>query len=699
MNKFLRVMSLLIILCLVASSAFGAVRDGKKSLDTYTYVKNGFRHSMVVMNDAATGKKAVVDTIEHFIYGDPATEWDTGIATYAIVGDTLANWFEFASDSGEVLGIQASFAEPGTGSWNVWFCDTSNTYYPQTELSQLFFDVPWSITDADVNAGTGAPNGNLQTLDLVNQGLNVNLGPPAVNGAGEPISVGVYVGYYYDGNVQPKVFMDAGGHPRNTEPGYDGWEYAKHFLGSQANQTWYFWATTTTWTEFIIRLIVQYNAVAPIVSNLSGPIDYFAGNDVVDKTVSAKIIDLDGTIASAEMKYQIQGQGIVHTATMSSVGGDMYEADFAMAFAAGDVVDFWVETDDNEGNMTVSLKSSFEVVTPPASGTNVLIVADGSAGREAAFEMALTNLSKTYFTWVTADHGGISSFEINYGFDAIIWTGFGTGNSPSPFGMDETGVSDFLDNGGSLLISDMDYLWIHGWQDASVGADSLMAGDFGYDYLGLYKAYSDPILGDTVYYGVQDDPIGGTFNSSPITVSPQAGGGSDDWSDITFATSIVEDYMSNTFYNNESMALGYYAGTMKKIDGSFTAAYLPWPLETATSGEIEGVLTNFFTVTSIEDEDIAVANSYELKQNYPNPFNPETKISFSLKEAGHVELSVYNTLGQKIVTLANENMNAGNYTKVWNGTDFNGNKVASGVYIYKINAGDFEAQMKMVMIK
>lgn len=89
-----------------------------------------------------------------------------------------------------------------------------------------------------------------------------------------------------------------------------------------------------------------------------------------------------------------------------------------------------------------------------------------------------------------------------------------------------------------------------------------------------------------------------------------------------------------------------------------------------------------------------VPNVYSLAQNYPNPFNPSTKISFALPKAGNVKLVVFDLLGREIRTLVNEFRTAGNHT-----VEFNASNLASGVYFYRIEAGDFTATKKMLLIK
>jgi hypothetical protein len=88
-----------------------------------------------------------------------------------------------------------------------------------------------------------------------------------------------------------------------------------------------------------------------------------------------------------------------------------------------------------------------------------------------------------------------------------------------------------------------------------------------------------------------------------------------------------------------------------------------------------------------------------LNGNYPNPFNPETTISYSVKGTQPVVVEIYNTKGQKVKTLVNEAKATGNYKVNWNGTDENNQKVSSGVYFFKMNAGKYSASKKMILMK
>ncbi|HRP92873.1 MAG TPA: T9SS type A sorting domain-containing protein [Ignavibacteriaceae bacterium] len=92
--------------------------------------------------------------------------------------------------------------------------------------------------------------------------------------------------------------------------------------------------------------------------------------------------------------------------------------------------------------------------------------------------------------------------------------------------------------------------------------------------------------------------------------------------------------------------------------------------------------------------DVNGPEQYSLDQNYPNPFNPSTLIKYSIAKDGFVNVSIFNLLGEKVATLVNGNAKAGSYE-----INFNASQLSSGVYFYSIEAGDFKAVRKMMLMK
>ncbi|MBL7136480.1 MAG: T9SS type A sorting domain-containing protein [Candidatus Marinimicrobia bacterium] len=102
---------------------------------------------------------------------------------------------------------------------------------------------------------------------------------------------------------------------------------------------------------------------------------------------------------------------------------------------------------------------------------------------------------------------------------------------------------------------------------------------------------------------------------------------------------------------------------------------------------------------SVDEVTMALPTEFDLSQNYPNPFNPTTNIEFAVPEKADVKIVVYNMLGQKIVDLANKAYQPGHYQVIWNGKDASGCDVSSGVYFYRMTAGDFTKTSKMIFLK
>jgi hypothetical protein len=115
-------------------------------------------------------------------------------------------------------------------------------------------------------------------------------------------------------------------------------------------------------------------------------------------------------------------------------------------------------------------------------------------------------------------------------------------------------------------------------------------------------------------------------------------------------------------------------------------------------GLIGGVWENCHQSTDVEEPD-ATPTVTRLYSCYPNPFNPTTRIAFDLNAPGHVSLRVYDAAGRLIRTLVDETRRAGRFEEAWNGKDNRGIQVASGVYFYRLTAGDFVESRKMILLR
>ncbi|MBK9332152.1 MAG: T9SS type A sorting domain-containing protein [Ignavibacteria bacterium] len=128
----------------------------------------------------------------------------------------------------------------------------------------------------------------------------------------------------------------------------------------------------------------------------------------------------------------------------------------------------------------------------------------------------------------------------------------------------------------------------------------------------------------------------------------------------------------NYSYTDRNLNAGLYNYRLKQVDFNGNFEYFN--------------LSNEITIASPDE--------YSLNQNYPNPFNPSTKISFQIPTDGVVTLKIFDISGKEVMELVNGNLNAGFHT-----INFNATGLTSGVYFYKLTAGNFTKVMKMSLIK
>lgn len=210
---------------------------------------------------------------------------------------------------------------------------------------------------------------------------------------------------------------------------------------------------------------------------------------------------------------------------------------------------------------------------------------------------------------------------------------------------------------------------------------------------------------DAVFEGVRPMAEGAAWTPNYFkAVTLNAGGSFEVPIDAPYNT----DYMVRVFYAAAGAATGEIA-----IDGAATAtvamadtgdAFCTQFVMTAGSHNLKfssasgGVTVDYiqliaFVPTSVKARQV-LPEGYALSQNYPNPFNPSTNINFSVGKLSHVELTVYNILGQKVATLVNQRIPAGAYRVTWDASN-----MSSGLYFYTMKTDNLTVTRKMMMIK
>ena len=224
----------------------------------------------------------------------------------------------------------------------------------------------------------------------------------------------------------------------------------------------------------------------------------------------------------------------------------------------------------------------------------------------------------------------------------------------------------------------------------------------------LYTASSKPvnsafIVNESGVVRSDSDPDPGREPEAPVAVAMNANG--------NFTVAWTEVGSEFSVFARRFDADGDPSGSQFKVslDGMFVTApptvaaslgnashAVAW-----TGGSSFQVAHKLFVedVTAVSSQTITIPENYALAQNYPNPFNPTTIINYDVPSAGHVELKIYNTLGQEIRTLANSIHPVGAHQVSWDGRDGNENIVASGVYFYQLKADSIVKTRKMLFIR
>jgi hypothetical protein len=163
----------------------------------------------------------------------------------------------------------------------------------------------------------------------------------------------------------------------------------------------------------------------------------------------------------------------------------------------------------------------------------------------------------------------------------------------------------------------------------------------------------------------------------------------------------VEIFSFGTNYDSTSQQ-GSLKGKpvgVEYIGNDFKAITLSFPLYYMNKEQAKSIMQYILTakfdeVMPVEDNTYEILCAYQLYQNYPNPFNPSTTIKYSLPEDGFVKLVVYNMLGETVAVLVNGTQKAGRYE-----VNFDASGISSGVYVYRIEASNFIASRKLILLK
>ncbi len=494
-----------------------------------------------------------------------------------------------------------------------------------------------------------------------------------------------------------------------------GWKFYANGRTSGDPSTAGWWSREFHWNfAVVVNLTGDRSPVIESVSSIpSGP-------DPGPFTIDAVISDDNPSggaagVASATLNWTNDGGTTWNAVPMTGTEPN-YSGDIPAQSASTDV-SYFIDAVDVNSNTVSSVPNSFFVFG--SSGAPTLVVFNNTAG-------SVTGYPEDYY-WGASIQSGAASFEHDrwaYGaLSAVVVDNY-------------TNIIEITTSGPANINNDV----IRAWLKADGSRNYMLAGD---EWLGVQSGFTDgPHAAGSFHFDIlginyEYNDIGSPPSRNPVF--PQEGsllGGPifDKFIEVTIANSWTSDMMYDP---------GFEIGVSNWLDGVDFEADVQVDMMSAGEGTTQraigghrtlpaGNKTAFFSfdplslnsgpnppadeyfwygfddaspsaeiltwwgllATSVERENSLLPDEYSLSQNYPNPFNPSTTIKFSVPQQTNVVLKVYDILGSEVANLVNETLDAGNYT-----INFDASQFASGMYVYKITAGNFVTTKKMMLLK
>ncbi|MDD3557075.1 MAG: T9SS type A sorting domain-containing protein [Melioribacteraceae bacterium] len=621
------------------------------------------------------------------------------------VGVTRLGWYEAAGNG--FNDITAYMDDPDvTGGWVDFEGNAPTSPFAEDLWSDGGFGAPF----VPLETGTGFVNA-YEWFDM-----NLLFEPEVLQG--DIIGVSVKNESADMGQVNDRIGFLA--YNRLGIPGFKFYANGRLVIGGVGVGDPGWWSREFTW-DFALDVTLTGDQ-APTISDVT-PLRTTV--DQGDRTVSATIVDLNPSggpagVDAANLMYSING-GDYMAVAMTNTEGDTYEAAIPGQAPATEV-SYYVEATDVEGNTSETLPQTYSIFLP-TEGVNALIISNGwgDSGYPVAYYFGARNAS--------------GDFQFDNGMD--VWA----------YGPVETALLDNYDyvyeffNGGGLdyhkdavrtwlaakegrgyFLAGMEWLGaINGYVDVDY-----VAGDFEYDVLGIAHSYND-----ITYDGAGQDlpsnvfPVEGTpfgdalleniAEGQQLQADPVYEVGLNNWMDAFDAA----DKAGQVQITVETRGIGgatdvqiLPAGIINEPAGNKVVflTFDPITLNTDPDGDHGDNYTwhgyeeyNFpfqaalwFGQDFVSDvrELETIPTKFELSQNYPNPFNPSTTIRFQVPQNESVSLKVFDVLGREVATLLNDNLSAGSYE-----VNFDASNLAAGMYVYRLQAGDFVSAKKMMLLK
>ena len=204
-----------------------------------------------------------------------------------------------------------------------------------------------------------------------------------------------------------------------------------------------------------------------------------------------------------------------------------------------------------------------------------------------------------------------------------------------------------------------------------------------------------------ITYDSNADIAGFQFTVSGLTLLSAEGGAAAD-AGFTVSVGATTGIVIGFAFDGSTVPAG--AGTLTSLmawnpDGNTEACLSDVIISDSNGGSFADVMIGDCADISILNTSDELPGEYSLSQNYPNPFNPTTNISFSVVNSGEISLKIYDLSGKEINELTDNFYTPGTYNVIWDATDFNGNQVSSGIYIYQLKSNDGILSNSMILMR
>ena len=364
--------------------------------------------------------------------------------------------------------------------------------------------------------------------------------------------------------------------------------------------------------------------------------------------------------------------------------------------SAGDgVATFFNVKSIEKGGSAESIQTDTYGVQYASNNSEKFLIVDGFDRINGDYSLLYHEFAKVFgmaletykYSFNTVANEEIISGTVNLNdYDAVFWNLGDESTADETFSSTEqTKVTNYLKQGGNLFVSGSEIGWDLNNKGSTEDRDfynNYLKADYVSDDSEDYSVYGES---GTVFDGLTinfDDGTHGVYNVNWPDVINTSGGSS-----VALR------------YNSSEIAAVQFSGTVSGGTSTCKIINMGFPFETIYTESqrvaLIGEVLNYFGFDDTQSSvDNVVPKQFELIGNYPNPFNNSTVFKFYLPSTGNVTIDVYNVNGQRVATAYNGICNEGT-----NNVSFTSDKLASGIYIYRIKTSSNISQGKMMLIK